>query len=98
MTIEWLSGYAMTNLGYHWLFTPFRLFLSVEMTELLIIHWFTAIFDLTIAFWMTYEKTRLLVTPFMLSFHLMNSRLFTIGRIIKKYIIIIIMLFIFVIF
>lgn len=24
MNAEWLSGYAMTNLSYHWVFTPFR--------------------------------------------------------------------------
>lgn len=24
MSPEWLSGYAMTHLSYHWVFTPFR--------------------------------------------------------------------------
>ncbi|KAH8342391.1 hypothetical protein KR059_004709 [Drosophila kikkawai] len=78
-SLEWLSGYAMSNLSHHWLFTPFRQMLDSEMIDLLIVHWFTAVFDLSIAFFMTVEKTRLLVTPFMLSFHLMNSRLFVIG-------------------
>ncbi|KAH8398796.1 hypothetical protein KR222_007293 [Zaprionus bogoriensis] len=78
-SLEWLSGYAMSNLSQHWLFAPFRQFLDEELIDLLIVHWFTAFFDLTIAFFMTCEKTRLWVTPFMISFHLMNSRLFVIG-------------------
>ncbi|XP_002069156.2 vitamin K-dependent gamma-carboxylase [Drosophila willistoni] len=76
---EWLSGYAMSNLSQHWVFAPFRQVLDAELIDLLIVHWFTAFFDLSIAFFMTVEKTRLLVTPFMISFHLMNSRLFHIG-------------------
>ncbi|XP_067612623.1 vitamin K-dependent gamma-carboxylase [Eurosta solidaginis] len=79
LTAEWLSGYAMSSLSQHWIFTPFRSLLSTDLTDLLIVHWFTAIFDFSIAFFMTWEATRLLVTPFMLSFHLINSRLFVIG-------------------
>ncbi|KAH8338328.1 hypothetical protein KR067_013702 [Drosophila pandora] len=78
-SLEWLSGYAMSNLSQHWVFAPFRQMLDPELIDLLIVHWFTAFFDLSIAFFMTLEKTRLLVTPFMISFHLMNSRLFVIG-------------------
>ncbi|XP_017059532.1 vitamin K-dependent gamma-carboxylase isoform X2 [Drosophila ficusphila] len=78
-SLEWLSGYAMSNLSHHWVFTPFRQVIDPEMIDLLIVHWFTAFFDLSIAFFMTMDKTRLLVTPFMISFHLMNSRLFVIG-------------------
>lgn len=79
MSPEWLSGYAMTNLGHHWVFSPFRMFFSVQMTELLFIHWFAAVFDTSIAFFMIWEAARKYVLPFMLSFHLMNSRLFEIG-------------------
>lgn len=79
-SLEWLSGYAMSSLNQHWLFAPFRQFLDGELIDLLIVHWFTAFFDLTIAFFMTCEQTRLWVTPFMISFHLMNSRLFVIGK------------------
>ncbi|KAI8039139.1 vitamin K-dependent gamma-carboxylase [Drosophila gunungcola] len=78
-SLEWLSGYAMSNLSHHWVFAPFRQVIDPDLIDLLIVHWFTAFFDLSIAFFMTIEKTRLLVTPFMLSFHLMNSRLFVIG-------------------
>uniref|UniRef100_T1GL29 Vitamin K-dependent gamma-carboxylase n=1 Tax=Megaselia scalaris TaxID=36166 RepID=T1GL29_MEGSC len=79
LSVEWLSGYAMTNLGHHWIFSPFRIFFTVETTELIFIHWFAAIFDTSIAFLMIWEVSRNYVLPFMLSFHLMNSRLFEIG-------------------
>ncbi|XP_061396203.1 vitamin K-dependent gamma-carboxylase [Musca vetustissima] len=79
LTAEWLSGYAMSSLSRHWVLSPFRWVLSEELADLLIVHWFTAIFDFSIAFFMTCSKTRLLATPFMVSFHLMNSRLFVIG-------------------
>lgn len=76
---EWLSGYAMSNLGHHWVFLPFSTFIGPELTSFLIVHWFACIFDLTIAFWMVYEPTRVWATPFCAMFHLMNSRLFRIG-------------------
>ncbi|XP_065361786.1 vitamin K-dependent gamma-carboxylase [Calliphora vicina] len=79
LTAEWLSGYAMSSLSRHWVLSPFRWVLTEELTDLLIVHWFTAIFDFSIAFLMTCGKTRVLATPFMISFHLMNSRLFIIG-------------------
>lgn len=76
---EWLSGYSMSQLNYHWVFTPFRVILGSTWTDLLIIHWFGCIFDLTIAFWLTHKRTRVMSTVFAITFHLMNSRLFTIG-------------------
>uniref|UniRef100_A0A336LF99 CSON010306 protein n=1 Tax=Culicoides sonorensis TaxID=179676 RepID=A0A336LF99_CULSO len=50
-----------------------------QLTDLLIVHWFACIFDLTIAFFLIYEPLRVWATPFCVSFHLMNSRLFRIG-------------------
>lgn len=50
-----------------------------HLTDLLIVHWFACIFDLTIAFFLIYEPLRVWATPFCVSFHLMNSRLFRIG-------------------
>lgn len=79
MSPEWLSGYSMANLGHHWVFTPFRLVLGTGWTDLLIIHWFGCLFDLTIAFWLSHRRTRRAATPFAVAFHWMNSRLFTIG-------------------
>lgn len=79
ISVEWLSGYSMNNLSYHWVFAPFRLILGSELTDLLIVHWFAAVFDVSIAFWLMYEKTRPFATITTVAFHLMNSRLFAIG-------------------
>lgn len=49
------------------------------MTDTLIIHWFTAVFDLTVAFFLIWRKSRSIATLFAAAFHLMNSRLFSIG-------------------
>ncbi|XP_053663892.1 vitamin K-dependent gamma-carboxylase [Anopheles marshallii] len=76
---EWLSGYAMTNLSYHWVFYPFRALLGPHLTDLLIVHWFGCIFDTTVVFFLVYGPTRKLATLFASAFHLMNSRLFHIG-------------------
>lgn len=79
MCSEWLSGYAMSNLSNHWVFTPFRLFLSVELADLLIIHWFGCFFDITVFFFLVFKPTRPIATLFSIAFHFMNSRLFSIG-------------------
>ncbi|XP_012262131.2 vitamin K-dependent gamma-carboxylase [Athalia rosae] len=76
---EWLDGYAMMNLSRHWVFDPFKLLLTTEQIDFLIVHWFGFIFDLTVGFWMLFDKTRLPAMVFCTSFHLMNSRLFHIG-------------------
>ncbi|XP_018368720.1 PREDICTED: vitamin K-dependent gamma-carboxylase [Trachymyrmex cornetzi] len=76
---EWLEGYAMINLSRHWVFHPFKIFLSTEQIDFLIIHWFGFIFDLSVGFWMMLEKTRIPSMVFCTTFHLMNSRLFNIG-------------------
>ncbi|XP_053686802.1 vitamin K-dependent gamma-carboxylase [Sabethes cyaneus] len=79
MCPEWLSGYAMTNLGYHWVFTPFRLIIGAKLTDFLIIHWFGCIFDTSVVFFLIYAPTRKIATLFACAFHLMNSQLFYIG-------------------
>ncbi|XP_033335453.2 gamma-glutamyl carboxylase isoform X2 [Megalopta genalis] len=76
---EWLSGYAMSNLSSHWVFSPFKLLLTTEQTDFFIVHWFGCIFDLTVGFWILYEKTRVPAMILCTTFHLMNSRLFSIG-------------------
>ncbi|KAJ6640786.1 Vitamin K-dependent gamma-carboxylase [Pseudolycoriella hygida] len=76
---EWLTGYAMMNLSYHWIFWPFRAVLGDQITDLLIIHWFVCIFDATIIFFIIYKPTRRGATILCAIFHLMNSRLFSIG-------------------
>ncbi|XP_066594912.1 vitamin K-dependent gamma-carboxylase [Prorops nasuta] len=76
---EWLEGYSMTNLSKHWVFDPFKIFLTTEQTDFFIVHWFGFIFDLTVGFWMLFDKTRIPAMVFCTAFHLMNSRLFSIG-------------------
>ncbi|XP_041976445.1 vitamin K-dependent gamma-carboxylase [Aricia agestis] len=78
-TAEWLTGYSVQKLSEHWVFSPFRLFLTVDQTDYLIVHWFIFVFDLTVAFWMMWGKSRPVAMVFCALFHLMNSRLFTIG-------------------
>ncbi|CAH1105219.1 unnamed protein product, partial [Psylliodes chrysocephalus] len=77
--MEWLEGYSMSHLGEHWVFSPFRFLLSSEQIDYLIVHWFGFLLDLTIGFWMLIEITRPVAMLFCASFHLMNSRLFSIG-------------------
>ncbi|KAL7047289.1 hypothetical protein ACKWTF_002860 [Chironomus riparius] len=78
-SVEWLAGHSMTNLNHHWIFTPFRLLLGPELTNLFVVHWFATIFDTSIAFFLIYKRTRIIGTLFALSFHLINSRIFNIG-------------------
>ncbi|CAG9784833.1 unnamed protein product [Diatraea saccharalis] len=78
-TAEWLTGYSVQNLSEHWVFTPFRLFLTVPQIDFLVVHWFIFAFDLTVAAWMMWGRTRHVTMIFCALFHLMNSRLFRIG-------------------
>ncbi|CAG9853874.1 unnamed protein product [Phyllotreta striolata] len=79
MDFEWLEGYSMVNLGTHWVFSPFRIVLTSDQIDYLIVHWFGFLLDLTVGFWMLIEYTRPVAMVFCASFHLMNSRLFSIG-------------------
>lgn len=81
LSSEWLYEwqYSMTNLSDQWVFAPFRMVIGSKLTDLLIVHWFAAIFDLTIAFFLIYKKSRPIATLFASAFHLMNSCLFEIG-------------------
>ncbi|XP_011302375.1 vitamin K-dependent gamma-carboxylase [Fopius arisanus] len=76
---EWLEGYSMMNLSEHWVFDPFKLLLTTAQTDFLIVHWFGFIFDLTVGFWLLFDTTRIPAMIFCAAFHLMNSRLFSIG-------------------
>ncbi|CAH2107001.1 unnamed protein product [Euphydryas editha] len=78
-TAEWLTGYSVQNLSEHWVFSPFKLFLTVPQIDYLIVHWFVFAFDLTVAIWMMWSRTRHVAMIFCALFHLMNSRLFRIG-------------------
>ncbi|GJQ87061.1 GC [Trypoxylus dichotomus] len=77
--MEWLEGYSMSNLGMHWIFAPFKVVLTGEQIDYIIVHWFGFLLDLTAGFLLVYGKTRPLGMVFCSTFHLMNSRLFSIG-------------------
>ncbi|XP_018566321.1 vitamin K-dependent gamma-carboxylase [Anoplophora glabripennis] len=77
--MEWLEGYSMKDIGGHWVFIPFQYVLSSDKIDYLVVHWFGFLLDLTIGFWMMVEFTRPVAMLFCACFHLMNSRLFSIG-------------------
>lgn len=79
MDRDWLEGYSMTHLNQHWIFEPFKLLLTSEQVDYWIVHVAGFLLDLTIGFWLLFDKTRPYAFFFCSSFHLMNSRLFTIG-------------------
>jgi hypothetical protein len=58
---------------------PSRLVLTAEQTDLYVVHWFGFGFDLTVGFFMLFPGTRPAAMLFCAAFHLMNSRLFSIG-------------------
>ncbi|XP_059052353.1 vitamin K-dependent gamma-carboxylase [Achroia grisella] len=78
-TAEWLTGYSVQNLSEHWVFEPFKLFLTIPQIDYIVVHWFIFVFDLTVAMWMMWSRSRHVAMVFCALFHLMNSRLFRIG-------------------
>lgn len=81
LSTEWLFEwrYSMTNLSIHWMFTPLRVLLGNETTDQIFVHWFAAIFDTSISFFLICEKSRPIAMLISIVFHVMNSRLFNIG-------------------
>ncbi|XP_059471384.1 vitamin K-dependent gamma-carboxylase isoform X2 [Neocloeon triangulifer] len=79
LDFDWLNGYSMTYLANHWVFQPFRTFMTPEQVDLWIIHVGGFVLDLTVAFWLFFDKTRPSALFFCSSFHLMNSQIFSIG-------------------
>nr|XP_033804530.1 vitamin K-dependent gamma-carboxylase [Geotrypetes seraphini] len=76
---DWVEGYSMGSLSRHWLFDPFKLFLSDEMTSLLIVHGGGLFLDLTAGYLLFFDTTRPPTLCFVSYFHCMNSQLFSIG-------------------
>ncbi|KAM6234932.1 vitamin K-dependent gamma-carboxylase isoform 2-T2 [Porphyrio hochstetteri] len=76
---DWVGGYSMGSLGRHWLFAPFRLVLSEEMTSLLVVHGGGLVLDLSAGFLLFFDATRPFALFFVTYFHCMNSQLFSIG-------------------
>ncbi|XP_073444668.1 vitamin K-dependent gamma-carboxylase [Dendrobates tinctorius] len=76
---DWVEGYSMGSLSRHWLFDPFKLFLSEDMTSLIVVHWGGLILDLTAGYILFFDVTRPIAMFFVSYFHCMNSQLFSIG-------------------
>ncbi|XP_034974536.2 vitamin K-dependent gamma-carboxylase isoform X1 [Zootoca vivipara] len=76
---DWVEGYSMSSLANHWLFSPFRLVLSEEMTSLLVVHGGGLMLDLTAGYLLFFDATRPIALVFVSYFHCMNSQLFSIG-------------------
>uniref|UniRef100_A0A8C3S4F3 Vitamin K-dependent gamma-carboxylase n=1 Tax=Chelydra serpentina TaxID=8475 RepID=A0A8C3S4F3_CHESE len=76
---DWVEGYSMGSLSRHWLFDPFKLVLSEEMTSLLVVHGGGLMLDLTAGYLLFFDATRPAALVFVSYFHCMNSQLFSIG-------------------
>lgn len=76
---DWVEGYSMGSLSRHWLFDPFKLVLSEEMTSLLVVHGGGLVLDLTAGYLLFFDATRPAALVFVSYFHCMNSQLFSIG-------------------
>ncbi|XP_042837802.1 vitamin K-dependent gamma-carboxylase isoform X4 [Panthera tigris] len=76
---DWVEGYSMEYLSRHWLFSPFKLVLSEEMTSLLVVHWCGLLLDLSAGFLLFFDASRSIGLLFVSYFHCMNSQLFSIG-------------------
>ncbi|XP_053873712.1 vitamin K-dependent gamma-carboxylase isoform X3 [Malaclemys terrapin pileata] len=76
---DWVEGYSMGSLSRHWLFDPFKLVLSEEMTSLLVVHGGGLVLDLTAGYLLFFDATRPAALIFVSYFHCMNSQLFSIG-------------------
>ncbi|CAF0800127.1 unnamed protein product [Brachionus calyciflorus] len=77
--LDWVKGYSMGNLGSHWVFDPFKTFLTTDQITLFIVHGGGLFIDLFVGYMLFFDKTRLLGTLISSSFHIMNSRMFNIG-------------------
>ncbi|CAF1262070.1 unnamed protein product [Adineta steineri] len=76
---DWVSGYSMDTLGEHWVFSPFRSFMTIEQITLILVHVCGLFFDLLVGFALFFDRSRPFGVFFCLSFHIMNSQLFNIG-------------------
>nr|XP_008514192.1 PREDICTED: vitamin K-dependent gamma-carboxylase [Equus przewalskii] len=77
---DWVEGYSMEYLSRHWLFSPFKLVLSEEMTSLVVVHWCGLLLDLSAGFLLFFDASRSIGLLFVSYFHCMNSQLFSIGH------------------
>ncbi|OWF46370.1 vitamin K-dependent gamma-carboxylase-like [Mizuhopecten yessoensis] len=76
---EWLYGWSQRLASGHWVFDIFRPFLTNSHIDLFIIHWIGFLLDLTLGFLLFFDKTRVFGLIVGLSFHAMNSQIYSIG-------------------
>ena len=57
-----------------------RMFLTVRQVDVLIVHIGGFLLDLTVGFWLFFDRTRPFAFFFCGSFHVMNSQIFSIGK------------------
>jgi len=79
LDMDWQQGYSMINLAQHWVFNPFKSVVDEDTLNLFMVHKFGFLFDLTVGFWLFWDKTRFFAFIFCASFNLMNSQIFSIG-------------------
>ncbi|MBN3276865.1 VKGC carboxylase, partial [Polyodon spathula] len=79
LDFDWIGGYSMHYLANHWLFDPFKLVFSEEMTSVLVVHGGGLVLDLTAGYLLFFDATRPVAMVFVSYFHCMNSQLFSIG-------------------
>jgi vitamin K-dependent gamma-carboxylase len=73
----YLQVVEVINLNFY---SIFRLFMTAEQVDLWVIHVGGFLLDLTISFWLFFDKTRPAAIFFCASFHTMNSQIFSIGK------------------
>ncbi|XP_065208287.1 vitamin K-dependent gamma-carboxylase [Planococcus citri] len=76
---DWLAGHSMEHLSHHWIFTPFKIFLTNRQIDFWIIHITGFLIDAFAGFGLQFKKTRPATLFFLFLFHTMNSRMFNIG-------------------
>ena len=62
----------MDNLGSHWVFQPFKIFLSESQVSLYIVHLGGLILDLTVGYLLFFDATRIIGVFMSTSFHIMK--------------------------
>ncbi|XP_067857400.1 vitamin K-dependent gamma-carboxylase [Heptranchias perlo] len=76
---DWVEGYSMNHLAGHWLFDPFKIVLTEELVNVLVVHGGGLVLDLTSGYLLFFDITRPYAMFFVTYFHCMNSQLFSIG-------------------
>lgn len=79
LDMDWVSGYSMHSIASHYVFAPFRLFLTEQQVSLYIVHLGGLTIDLSSGFLLFFDQTRPIAFFFVGMFHIMNSQLFSIG-------------------